>query len=79
MNKVRLGIIGLGNMGTDHSKNLINGGAPELELAAVADLKESRRAWAKENLPDTVQIFESGDELIEKGDIDGKICLSLRI
>ena len=70
MNKVRLGIIGLGNMGTDHSKNLINGGAPELELAAVADLKESRRSWAKENLPDTVQIFESGDELIEKGDID---------
>ena len=70
MNKVRLGIIGLGNMGTDHSKNLISGGAPELELAAVADLKESRRTWAKENLPDTVQIFESGDELIEKGDID---------
>ena len=70
MNKVRLGIIGLGNMGTDHSKNLINGGAPELELAAVADLKESRRAWAKENLPDTVQIFNSGDELIEKGDVD---------
>ena len=70
MNKVRLGIIGLGNMGTDHSKNIINGGAPELELAAVADLKENRRAWAKENLPDTVQIFESGDELIEKGDID---------
>ena len=70
MNKVRLGIIGLGNMGTDHSKNIVNGGAPELELAAVADLKESRRAWAKENLPDTVQIFNSGDELIEKGDID---------
>ena len=70
MNKVRLGIIGLGNMGTDHSKNIVNGGAPELELAAVADLKENRRAWAKENLPDTVQIFESGDELIEKGDID---------
>ena len=70
MNKVRLGIIGLGNMGTDHSKNIVNGGAPELELAAVADLKESRRAWAKENLPDTVQIFNSGDELIEKGDVD---------
>ena len=70
MEKVRIGIIGLGNMGTDHSKNIIKGGAPELELAAVADLKESRREWAKENLPDTVQIFESGDELIEKGEID---------
>lgn len=70
MNKVRIGIIGLGNMGTDHSKNIISGNVPELELKAVADLKESRRAWAKENLPDTVQIFENGDELIEKGDID---------
>ena len=70
MNKVRIGIIGLGNMGTDHSKNIISGNVPELELKAVADLKESRRARAKENLPDTVQIFENGDELIEKGDID---------
>lgn len=70
MEKVRLGIIGIGNMGSGHSRGLVEGKVPELELTAVADLKESRREWAKENLPETVKIFESGDELIESGCCD---------
>lgn len=65
MEKVRLGIIGVGNMGSGHSLSLIKGDVPEMELAAVADLRESRRQWAKENLPENVQIFEDGDSLIE--------------
>ncbi len=43
MDKVRLGIIGIGNMGTNHSKSLIEGKVPELELAAIADRQENRR------------------------------------
>ena len=65
MEKVRLGIIGVGNMGSGHAKNLTEGKAPELELVAVADLRESRREWARQNLPETVRIFEDGDSLIE--------------
>lgn len=65
MEKVRLGIIGIGNMGSGHAHNLIEGEVPEMELAAVADLKAERREWAKQNLPETVQIFEDGDSLIE--------------
>lgn len=65
MEKVKLGIIGVGNMGSAHAKNLMEGKVPELELAAVADLRESRRQWAKQNLPETVRIFEDGDSLIE--------------
>ena len=67
MNKVRFGIIGIGNMGSGHCTNLVAGKVPELELVAVADVKESRRNWAKQNLPETVRIFESGDELIRSG------------
>lgn len=70
MEKVRLGIIGVGNMGVAHCNNLLKGEVPEMELVAVADLKESRRQWAKENLPDSVQIFEDGDQLIEAGCCD---------
>lgn len=70
MEKVRLGIIGVGNMGSAHCNNLLKGEVPEIELAAVADLKESRRQWAKENLPENVQIFENGDQLIEAGCCD---------
>lgn len=65
MEKVRLGIIGIGNMGSGHAHNLIEGEVPEMELVAVADLKADRREWAKQNLPETVQIFEDGDSLIE--------------
>lgn len=65
MKKVRLGIIGVGNMGSGHARSIIEGKVPDMELVAVADLKESRRTWAKETLPETVQIFESGDALIE--------------
>ena len=70
MDKVRLGIIGIGNMGTNHSKSLIEGKVPELELAAIADRQESRRDWAKENLPESVVIFEEGKDLIESGICD---------
>jgi len=70
MEKVRLGIIGIGNMGSSHCKNILAGKVPEIELTAVADRREARREWCKENLPETVQIFEEGDELIEKGAVD---------
>ena len=47
MSKVRLGIIGIGNMGSGHVESILDGKVPEIELAAVADLRESRRQWAE--------------------------------
>ena len=67
MAKVKMGIIGIGNMGSDHSKRIVNGLSPEIELVAVADRREVRREWAKKELPDTVKIFEEGDDLIDSG------------
>ncbi|QHQ62898.1 Gfo/Idh/MocA family oxidoreductase [Anaerocolumna sedimenticola] len=69
MDKVKVGIIGIGNMGSGHCNTLLSNQVPEMELIAVADLKESRRNWAKENLPESVMIFENGDVLIE-----AKVC-----
>jgi len=70
MERVRLGIIGIGNMGSGHSKNILDGKIPEIELTAVADIKESRREWAKENLPETVQIFDDAYALMDSGCCD---------
>ena len=70
MDKVRIGIIGIGNMGTGHVRNLMQGLIPRMELAAVADLRADRRAWAKENLPESVRIYEEGADLIAKDDCD---------
>ncbi|MEG1426101.1 MAG: Gfo/Idh/MocA family oxidoreductase [Oscillospiraceae bacterium] len=71
MKKVRLGIIGVGNMGSGHCTNIIKGECPEIELVAVADRSEKRRNWAKENLPESVAIFSEGSDLIQNGEIDG--------
>ena len=67
MEKVKLGIIGVGNMGTNHSKFIMQGLTPEIELVAVADVKESRCQWCKENLPETVAVLSDGKELIDSG------------
>ena len=66
MSRVKIGIIGIGNMGSGHCGSILEK-VPELELVAVADRKESRRQWAKDNLPESVRIFEEGDDLIESG------------
>ena len=70
MDKIKLGIIGIGNMGSAHALSLNAGNIPELKLTAVADLRESRRSWAKENLPENVQIFNDGDSLVKAGCCD---------
>lgn len=64
MDKVRLGIIGIGNQGSAYAPMLLRGDAPEIELTAVADLRETRRQWAKETLPERIRIFADGDSLI---------------
>ena len=73
MNKVKLGIIGIGNMGSSHAKNIVEGKTPDIELVAVADRKEDRRNWAKETLPETVRIFAEGKDLMDSGVCDAVI------
>ena len=62
MKKIKLGIIGIGNMGTTHAKNIVEGKVPELELTAVADRQKNRQAWCEKNLPESVQVFEEGSK-----------------
>ncbi len=69
MEKVRLGIIGVGNMGSSHIKNAIEGKMPEIDITAVADIKPDRLAWAKEQLPD-VKTFDTASALMDSGEVD---------
>ena len=73
MEIVKMGIIGVGNMGSTHSLSIIEGRVPGMTLTAVADRDAARRDWAKEKLPDSVKIFEEGDDLIESGLCDAVI------
>lgn len=67
MRKIKLGIIGAGNMGSGHIKTIMDGKVPEIELTAAADVLENRRQWCRENVPENVHIYESGSELIRSG------------
>ena len=70
MDKVRIGIIGLGNIGQVHVGNLMDGKVPRGELTAVGDA-------IVDKLPDYeakgVKIFDSGEALIASGEIDALI------
>ena len=70
MNKIKLGIIGMGNMGEGHWKNIKNGHTPKVELTAVCDWAQTRRDWCKENLPETVKIFDNATDMMKSGLID---------
>ena len=72
MEKVRMGIIGVGNMGSSHAKNILGGRVPDMVLTAIADLKEERRNWARENLPG-VEIFDDASKMMDSGLIDAVI------
>ncbi|GGA29301.1 Gfo/Idh/MocA family protein [Paenibacillus physcomitrellae] len=72
MNKVRYGIIGIGNMGRSHAVQLLDqvNGA---ELAAVCDSSPAALAWAKDRLPESVQQFKQPENLFKSGLIDAVI------
>ncbi|WP_028552074.1 Gfo/Idh/MocA family protein [Paenibacillus sp. UNC451MF] len=73
MTKLRMGIIGMGNMGSDHAKKLIKGAVPEVELTAVSEMDEERLTASKAYLPETIGFFTSPDELMESGLCDAVI------
>jgi len=70
MDVVRIGVIGVGGMGSGHCRQLAEGNIPGLVLTAVADVRECRREWAEENLPGTVKIYETAEALMDSGDVD---------
>ena len=70
MEQVRLGIIGIGGMGTNHVNSILNGWVPAMKLSAVADIRQCRLDWAKENLPADVSVFDDGRKLIDSGTCD---------
>jgi predicted dehydrogenase len=70
MEKIRLGILGVGNIGGDHVKRVVGGECPEIVLGAVCDLKSERLAWAKETAGEALPTFTDAKEMIESGLID---------
>ena len=67
MDKVRIGIVGLGNIGQIHAKSLLDGNVERAELTAVADAFPDKLKQYEEQ---GVKVYGDADALIASGEID---------
>jgi predicted dehydrogenase len=72
MEKLRVGLIGAGGMGTNHARAIYKGEAGSAELTAFCDASPGRIEEVKKMFPG-VKAFSSEDELISSGLVDGVI------
>ncbi len=71
MEAVRLGIIGLGNMGKGHISYLNRGEVRNVLLTAVSDYDPAGLEWAKQHVGEQVALFADPYELMASGLVDG--------
>jgi len=72
MNEVRVGIIGIGNMGFAHTKCIGNSEIDGLKLTALCDLDESKLEIVKKEFPN-IPVFTNYKELLGSGLVDAII------
>ena len=71
--KIRLGVIGVGNMGNGHAKNIFMGKCPEFELVAVADVRPDRLENIKKKYGEDILLFNNAVEMLDSGKIEACI------
>ncbi len=72
MKEVRIGIIGVGNIGSVHARNILAGKIPGMRLTALCDSSAERRQKLQQLFPD-VPLFENAEALLNAGITDGVI------
>ncbi|MBO5936896.1 MAG: Gfo/Idh/MocA family oxidoreductase [Clostridia bacterium] len=74
MKKIRVGIIGIGNMGSGHAKSIKLGLCPHIEITAIADTNPQRLEWAKkQKYGKNVTYFSDDIEMLDSGLMDACI------
>ncbi len=73
MDAVRIGVVGIGNMGSSHARWLADGEVSGAELGAVCDVNPDRIGWAKKNLGGEFKTFSQPQRLLSSGEIDAVI------
>lgn len=70
MEKVRIGIIGYGNMGSGHSNYLSKGEVQNAELTALCDSNPAKLEKAKEVLGDKITYFDDYKKMLDSKLVD---------
>ena len=72
MKELKVGIIGIGNMGYTHAKNIYEGKINRLKLIAVCDIDSAKLEKAKENFSG-ILTYKNADELFASNSVDAVI------
>lgn len=70
---IRVGIIGTGNMGSNHLKRFMEGKIKNAKVTALCDINRERMYRFKDQLDEDVQYYENASDLIHSGNVDGVI------
>ena len=70
MSLVKIGVIGIGNMGSSHVQMLAKGQIKGAELTAVCSSNEDRIQWVKSHANGDVKIFRDQDSFFNDSEID---------
>lgn len=70
MESIRIGVIGIGNMGSAHAMQIYQEKISGMELTAVCDVCEDRLAWAKQVFGEKVKRYQDYRELLSEGVTD---------
>ena len=72
MEKVRLGIIGLGAQGGAYAGFITEGRVPNMVVGAICDIDPDKKALAQEKYPD-VPFYDNYIDMLESGDVDAVV------
>lgn len=73
LGQINLGIIGIGNMGSSHAKNILSGKCPDINIVAIADISVDRIDWATKQYGENIRYFTNAIDMLDSGLIDA--CL----
>ncbi len=70
MDMVRLGIIGVGGMGSGHLRNFLEGKWKDIEVTALCDIDAAKLEAKRAEHGDRFQYFEKAEDLMSSGAVD---------
>ncbi len=74
--KIKVGIIGIGNMGSKHAQHFCEGKCPDFDLVAIADINPQRIEWGKKNLGEQINYFDDAIKMLDSGLIEAcMVCV----
>ena len=79
MSILRMGIVGIGNIGSVHAVQLYEKRVTDAVLAAICDISGERLQWAEERFGDSVQRYTDYLQMLKSGTIDAVLIATPHI